>query len=114
MKTTKPNVVHQAIDLKRCEGVWTCDDLSELVPDVPVRRRFPTMAALLDDVFRHVAERELYHMKRDGSAEIVIMLLEPTFEVLAKNIRFRYLVKHGQDPNTKVIVVQSWLRPLER
>lgn len=112
--TTKPNAAGNLVKRKCPDGVWTCDDMSGLVPDVPVKRQFPTKASLVDAAFRGVAEREFYQVKRDGAPEVVVMVFEPTFDVLAKNIRFRYLAKHGRDSNTVIIVVQSWLRPLDR
>lgn len=104
---TKPSQLYQAVDRKRCDGVWTCDDLSEIRPTVPVQVQHHTKAALLNALFDNTAEREFYHVKRDGVAEAVVVLLEPTFKELAKNIRFRYLVKHGEDSNTRIIVVQT-------
>jgi hypothetical protein len=101
----EPYLVRDLVRRKHVEGVLTCDDLSPVAPDVRVTRQFPTKSALLDALFNNVAEREFYHVKRDGVATVVAVLLRPTFEVLTKNIRFRYLAKHGQDSNIVIIVV---------
>lgn len=55
--TTKPNQADQMVQRQHVTGIWTCDDLSELTPDVPVIKRFPSWSRLLYAAFSVVAER---------------------------------------------------------
>lgn len=103
---TAPHNLSALVRRECVDGVWTCDDLTTVVPGLPVKRQFPTRASLLEALFQDVAEREFYHVKRDGAPAVVAVILESTFEAMARNIRFRYLVHHGQDSNTVIIAVR--------
>ncbi|MGI8313452.1 hypothetical protein [Saccharopolyspora hattusasensis] len=109
VRTAKPNVVRDHLRRTRQEFIWACDDLTDL--DVTVDRQFATPAALVEAAFADVAMREHYHVKRDGVPSVMLLLLEPTFNKIATVTKFRYLAKHGDDSNTSVLVVCSWLRP---
>lgn len=108
--TSKPNLVREHLKRTRTEFIWTCDDISDL--NVTVNRQFATLVALVETAFAHTAMREHYHVKRDGVPSLLLLLREPTFTTLTTATKFRYLVHHGADSNTRILVVCSWLRPL--
>lgn len=106
----KPNQVRDYLRRERPEFIWACEDLTDL--NVTIDRQFDTPGALVEAAFVDTAMREHFHVKRDGVASRLLLLREETFTRLATGTKFRYLVHHGGDANTNILVVCSWLRPI--
>lgn len=81
--------------------------------NVPVARRFSSVAGMFQVALDSVQWRERAHRAGEGPPPLYLLMSEHAFRAQKTETRFRYVVAHASTCHFVVVVVCSWLRPLE-
>jgi len=119
VEKAKPDQLRGVIDrsYNRPQQVWAGGEFAEVgladfaARDITITRRFVTAGAMLITASAHIADRERHH-RVDGIGALMLVLPETAFHQVAGAGIFRHLVDHARTANIRVVVIQSWLRPV--
>lgn len=119
--TAKPNQVRDKLRTSLgYDRIWTAGDFSDIgisnVADlnVAVDRRFASAEPMFQAALESVAVRQRLHRAGEGPDNLMMLLSEPAFYRSRTSTRFRYVLNHTRTCRFHVLVVCSWLRPLDR
>lgn len=118
--TSKPNLLRANLGRSKDITVWTAGDFADIrlggVDDLglTVDRRFSSAAAMFQAALDSVAGRERLHRLGEGPENLYMVMSEPVFLVNRTEARFRYILDRKDQCRFTVLVVCSWLRPLDR
>jgi hypothetical protein len=80
---------------------------------VPIDRQFPSVAAMFQAVMNSIPDRERLYRLGEGPDNLTLIMAETAFRQAKGTYRFRYVVDHAESCRIRIVVVFSWLRPLE-
>lgn len=81
--------------------------------DIPIDRQFPSVAAMFQAVIDSIPDRERLYRLGEGPDNLALIMAETAFRQAKGTYRFRYVVDHAEPCRITIVVVFSWLRPLE-
>ncbi|UJW28737.1 hypothetical protein L3Q67_26100 [Saccharothrix sp. AJ9571] len=81
--------------------------------NVPITRRFSSVAGMFQAALGSVEWRERAYRAGEGFPTLFLLMSEHAFRDQKSEKRFRYIVDHASTCHFAVVVVCSWLRPLE-
>ncbi|WIX85678.1 hypothetical protein [Amycolatopsis sp. DG1A-15b] len=81
--------------------------------NVPIARRFSSVAGMFQAALASVEWRERSNRRGEGPPTLFLLMSEHAFRAQKAEKRFRYIVDRAQTCHFSVVVVCSWMRPLE-
>lgn len=81
---------------------------------VRIDRRFSSPAAMFQAALGTVTDRERLWRRGEGPTGLHLLLSEPAFHANRAETRFRRVLDHQEQCRFGVLVVCSWLRPLDK
>jgi hypothetical protein len=119
--TCKPDLLQRKLGLPWAKGItiWAAGDFTDIglsgveALNVPVARRFTSVAAMFQAALGSVEWRERLYWLGEGPDGLHMLMSEHAFRAQKTEKRFRYVLNHQDKCRFQVVVVCSWLRPLE-
>jgi hypothetical protein len=117
----KPDQLQHEVGLPHAKDpmIWAAGDFTDIGLDaidrlnVPIARRFTSVADMFQVALGSVEIRERAYRHGEGPATLYLLMSEHAFRAQKTDKRFRYVIDHKSTCSFKVMVVCSWLRPLE-
>uniref|UniRef100_UPI003F495175 hypothetical protein n=1 Tax=Amycolatopsis sp. CA-096443 TaxID=3239919 RepID=UPI003F495175 len=117
----KPDQLRKKVGLPYAKdpAIFAAGDFTDIGLDgvdalnVPIARRFSSVAGMFQVALGGVQWRERAHRAGEGPPPLYLLMSEPAFRAQKTETRFRYVVAHAPTCRFSIVVVCSWLRPLE-
>lgn len=117
----KPDQLRRKVGLPSAKDptIFAAGDFTDIGLDgidalnVPITRQFSSIAGMFQVALGSVEWRERVNRRGEGPPTLFLLMSEHAFRAQKSEKRFRYIVDHAPTCHFSVVVVCSWLRPLE-